>query len=169
MTKQRQQRSQTTTCTCHGLTDPRIANASNAPHHPRCATVATDEGEHAEASTPAAYGPYIYSDKSKRYHAANGQFASLATVTAWVARQYLRYGVHPLRKSPAFAAPVAPLTPHGLYEAHVATSDDAPVRTTPTPAEQRHAANVRLWNCPRTWDSEEEGQAQRDYTTATLA
>lgn len=183
----------TTTCTCHGLTDPRIANASNAPHHPKCAiTLAggkgpdTDEGaldelhetllekfdarlnkyfsrevvtSEGKVATPAAGGPYTYFDKSKRYHAANGRFASLATVTAWTACQAM-IGL--------LTAPTASPIPHGLYEAHVATKDDAPIRTTPTPSEQRHTDSVeRMWG-PRVWDSEDEGQAQYDYTMATL-
>ena len=34
---------------------------------------------------------------------------------------------------------------HALYEACLAISDDAPVRTKPTKAEAKHADQVRLW------------------------
>lgn len=93
------------------------------------------------------------------YRAANGQFTRLAIVQAWTARQTIK-GLVALPQS---------LVAHGLYEAHVAMKDDAPIRHTPTPAERWHTDNVeRMWG-PRVWESEEDGQAQHDYTTATLA
>lgn len=102
-----------------------------------------------------AYGPFSYSAKSDgwfRYRASNGQFAALAFVQVWTARQTI--------KGLARVAHMA-AAPHGLREAHVATKDDAPIRTTATPGEQRHTDEVRLWR------SGEDGQAQNDYT-ATL-
>ena len=94
------------------------------------------------------------------YRAANGQFARLAIVQAWTARQTIK-GLATL--------PQAPIT-HGLREAYVAMKDDAPIRTTPTLTERRHTNRVKLWTRPMpVWDSEEDGQAQHDYTLATLA
>ncbi len=70
------------------------------------------------------------------YRAANGQFARLAIVQAWTARQTIK-GLATL--------PQASIT-HGLHEAHVATADDAPIRRAPTPAERQHTDSVeRMW------------------------
>lgn len=103
-----------------------------------------------------AHGPFTLTQHG--YRASNGQFARLAVVQAWIARQTIK-GLATL--------PQAPIA-HGLYEAHVAMKNDTPVRRNPTPAERRHTDSVeRMWG-PRVWDSEEDGQAQHDYMTVTL-
>ncbi len=107
------------------------------------------------------YGPFTLTKHG--YRAVNGQFVCLAIVQAWTARQTIK-GLATLPQ-----APVA----HGLHEAHVVTKDDTPTRTTPTAAEQRHTKRLDLWNRPldvarATWDSEADGQAQHDYTQATM-
>lgn len=104
-----------------------------------------------------AYGPFTLT-KSDRYRASNGQFAPLTLVQAWTVRQTIKR----LASLPQQA------NPHALCEAHVAMKDDAPIRTMPTPGEQRHTARVLLWHGP-TWYSEEDGQAQHDYIQTILA
>ncbi len=169
MTKQRQRllldtldgKRTSGTCTCHGFTDRRIANrVPTEQHHPLCAR-RHDELARQLLSELDACGPFILT--AHGYRASNGQFARLAIVQAWTARQTIK-GLATLPQ-----APVA----HGLHEAHVATADDAPIRTTPAPAEQRHTERVALWwHSPKlgmsTWQSEEDGQAQHDYTTITM-
>ena len=164
MTKQRQRllldtlngKHTSGTCTCHGLTDQRIADGvPTEQHHPRCAR-RHDELACQLLDELDTCGPFTLTKHG--YHAANGQFARLAIVQAWTARQTIK-GLATLPQ-----APVA----HGLREAHVAMKDDAPIRTSPTPAEQRYTKRVKLWTRPMPiWDSEEDGQAQHDYTTAT--
>ena len=80
------------------------------------------------------HGPFTLTKHG--YRAVNGQFVCLAIVQAWTARQTIK-GLATLPQ-----APVA----HGLHEAHVATADDAPIRTTPTPAEHCHTERVAKWN-----------------------
>ena len=80
-----------------------------------------------------AYGPFTSTKHG--YRAANGQFARFAIVQAWTARQTIK-GLATLPQ-----APVA----HGLYEAHVATKDDTPVRHTSTPAERQHTDSTAKW------------------------
>ncbi len=144
------------TCTCHGLTDQRIADrVPTEQHHPTCAR-RHDELARQLLTKLDACGPFILTKHG--YRAANGQFARLAIVQAWTVRQTIR-GLAALPQ-----APVA----HGLREAHVAMKDDAPVRRTPTPAERRHTDSVERMRGPRVWKSEEDGQAQHDYTQATM-